>query len=174
MTDEQFEEFCAEHPDCFIEMSARGEIVLMPPNHSLTSARNGEIGFQLKLWARQDRRGVVTESSGGFVLPNGARRSPDAAWTLESRLPQDMKGYWHCSPDFVIELPSETDRLTALRRKMREWVKNGTQLAWLIDPIYRPNREPEIRENIDTILGEVPVEGFELNLRPVWAPVKGS
>jgi len=95
----------------------------------------------------------VTESAGGFVLPNGARRVPDAAWTLKSRVraldPAMINRYWHLCPDFVIELRSPTGRVRTLREKMCEWVDNGAQLAWLIDPetrtaeICRPNREPE-------------------------------
>src|SRR5580693_2480126 len=80
MTDREFADFCAEHPDLFFEMTAEGEILVMPPTFSLTSIRNGEITRQLARWAAEDRRGVVGESSGGFVLPNGARRSPDASW----------------------------------------------------------------------------------------------
>jgi Uma2 family endonuclease len=60
---------------------------------------------------------------------------------------------------------------------MREWVANGARLAWLIDPdrraieIYRPNADPEIRINIDSIAGEGPIDGFILNLVPVWNPL---
>ena len=75
MTDEEFVEFCAQFPDYFIEMSAEGEILIMPPGDFLTSAQIGEIFGQLRDWSRANRRGWVTESSGGFVLPNGARRS---------------------------------------------------------------------------------------------------
>src|SRR4051812_891791 len=104
MTDDEFAAFCAEHPDLFFEMTADGEIVVMPPTHSLTGARNNEISRQLGNWARQDGRGAVTASSDGFLLPNGARRSPDAAWTLKSRLKElsskSFTGFWHLSPDF--------------------------------------------------------------------------
>ncbi len=85
--------------------------------------------------------------------------------------------FWHFSPDFVIELRSQTDRLAVLRRKMAEWIENGSQLAWLIDPerkaveIYRPGQEPEIRAGIEEIAGEPPVEGLQLDLRPVWDPM---
>src|SRR6266404_4525600 len=80
MTDEEFVEFCGQFPDYFIEMSAEGEILIMPPSDFLTSAQIGEILGQLRDWSRANRRGWVTESSGGFVLPNGARRAPDVAW----------------------------------------------------------------------------------------------
>ena len=181
MTDDEFAEFCAEHPDLFFEMTAEGEIIVMPPTYSLTGARNSKIMKQLDTWAERHGRGIVCDSSTGFVLPNGARRSPDAAWTLKSRIaildPASQDKYWHLCPDFVIELKSSTDRLRVLREKMREWIANGAQLGWLIDPdqrsvtIYRPGGEVETRQEIDSIGGEGPVAGFTLELALIWNPL---
>ncbi len=181
MTDEEFAEFCSEHPDLFFEMSAEGELIVMPPNYSLTGIRHSEILQQLQDWAQRDRRGAVTDAAAGFVLPNGARRAPDAAWTLKSRVraldPKMIERYWHLCPDFVIEVRSQTDRWRTLRDKMREWIANGAQLAWLIDSenraveIYRPNREAEVLTAPETLKGEGPVEGFILELLPVWDPL---
>jgi Uma2 family endonuclease len=59
---------------------------------------------------------------------------------------------------------------------MREYLANGAQLGWLIDPeqqsveIYRPDREPESLSGIDSIHGEGPVAGFVLDLSSVWDP----
>jgi len=181
MTDEEFAAFCAEHPDLFFEMTAEGEIIVMPPTYSLTGARNHGVGFRLGIWAEQDGRGIVCDSSTGFVLPNGARRSPDSAWTLKSRIeqldPASREGFWHLCPDFVIELKSSTDRPRVIKNKMREYLANGAQLGWLIDPdhrsvaIYRPDGEVETRSNIDSIEGEGPVAGFVLDLSFVWNPL---
>jgi len=181
MTDEQFAEFCAEHPDLFFEMTAEGDLIVMPPTYSLTGARSGEILAQLCNWAKQDGRGIIGDAATGFKLPNGARRSPDAAWTLKSRIAQldpDNRGkYWHLCPDFVIELKSTTGRPRILRDKMREYLANGAQLGWLIDPdqrsvaIYRPNGQTEVRTGIDSIAGEGPVAGFVLDLSFVWNPL---
>ena len=180
MSDKQFADFCSEHPDLFFEMTSDGEIIVSPPTYSLTGARNLKILGQLYNWGEKDGRGTVTESSTGFVLPNGARRSPDAAWVSHDQLGplnQDaLGGYWHLCPEFIIELKSKTDRLRNLRLKMQEWIDNGTQLAWLIDPdtrgveIFRPGRAPELLSDIDAITAEAPVEGFHLNLRRVWDP----
>jgi Uma2 family endonuclease len=180
MSDEEFAEFCALYPDHFIEMTAEGEIVIMPPNLSFTAAQNTEILGQLREWAAVDRRGIPTDSSGGFLLPNGARLAPDAAWTLKSRIPESSgerrRKYWKLSPDFVVELRSETDRLPVLRAKMQEWIDNGAQLARLLDPereaaeIYRPGQAPETRVAIESIAGEEPVEGFVPDIRRVWDP----
>jgi hypothetical protein len=34
MTDEEFVAFCAEHPDLNFEMTAEGELIVMPPTYS--------------------------------------------------------------------------------------------------------------------------------------------
>lgn len=181
-TDEQFSAFCAEHPDLFFEMTAQGEIIVLPPTPTLTGARNNKIVRQLEAWGERDGRGVTTGSSDGFLLPNGSRRSPDAAWTLKSRIaelpPESRSAFWHLSPDFVIELKSATDRLPVLRAKMAEWIANGAQLAWLIDAdvrtieVYRAGAaEPAIVSGVESIAGGAPLEGFELQLAPVWDPL---
>jgi|SRR5271165_1362327 len=181
MTDEEFAKLCSEHPDLFFEMSAEGELLVMPPNYSLTGMRHSEVLNQLKEWTRRDGRGAVTDAASGFVLPNGARRSPDAAWTLKTRIqkldPAMIESYWHLCPDFVIEVRSKTDRVRNLREKMEEWIANGARLAWMIDPenrsveIYRPNAGVEVLSNPESVKGEDPVEGFVLNLPPVWDPL---
>ena len=181
MSDDEFTRLCAEHPDLSFEMTGEGDLIVMPPTYSLTGARNSEIGAQLRGWARQDGRGVVCDSSTGFVLPNGARRSPDVAWIRKDRVrqldPESLERYWRLCPDFVIELRSKSDRLPNLRDKMREWLANGAELGWLIDPearsieVYRPDREPEILTGAKTAAGEGPVAGFVLDLGPVWNPL---
>ncbi len=180
MTDEEFVAFCAKHPDLNFEMSAEGELIVMAPTNSDTGACNSEAVGILRNWARKDRRGLVCDSSTGFVLPNGARRSPNASWTLKSRVEElgsrKRGSFWNLCPDFVIEVRSESDRLKALQRKMAEYLSQGAQLGWLIDPpnrsvtIYRPNSEVETRSGITQIEGEGPLEGFVLNLTYVWDP----
>ena len=178
MSDDEFAAFCAEHPDLSFEMSAEGEIIVMPPTYTKTGVRNTRINRQLDVWAEADGRGFASDSSSGFVLPNGARRSPDAAWVAMSRVEAldlgSQEKYWHLGPDFVIELKSSTDRMRKVKAKMREWMANGAQLAWLIDletstvTIYRPDGTEEVRTGIDSIAGEGPVNGFILNLTRIW------
>jgi len=180
MTDDEFAAFCAEHPDLNFEMTADGELIVMAPTYSDTSAGNSDIAVQLGTWAKKDRRGTCCDSSGGFVLPNGARRSPDASWTLKSRVRQlgakKRKAFWHLCPDFVIEIKSDSDRLKTLQKKMLEYLEQGAQLGWLINPedktveIYRPGGEVEKRADIVTLAGEGPVAGFALDLTYVWDP----
>jgi hypothetical protein len=97
MTDEVFARFCAEHPDLDFEMTAEGELIVLPPPYSVTGIRQGKIFAQLNAWAEIDGRGVAGEATTSFVLPNGARRSPDASWILKSEIqklsPESRDGF---------------------------------------------------------------------------------
>lgn len=51
MTDEEFAEFCSKHLNLFFEMSAEGELIVLPPNYGLTGIRHSNILGQLQAWA---------------------------------------------------------------------------------------------------------------------------
>ncbi len=170
ITDAQFQELCEEYGDYLLEYTSEGEVLILPPTDPETGARNAILTEELSRWSRAQGAGIVTDSSAGFILPNGARRAPDAAWVSRERFRQ---GRAMC-PDFVIELISPTDRPKKVHEKMLEWVANGAALGWLIDPgsqsvtIYRPNQELDVRAGISTLEGEGPVAGFTLDLQPIW------
>ena len=158
LTPEKFALLCAANRDLRIEKTARQELVIMAPAFPETSRKNARIGTRLGIWAEQDDTGVYFESSGGFTLPNGAERSPDAAWILRERyealpLAQRAKRFAPIAPDFVIELRSESDRLKPLQAKMQEYIANGARMGWLIDPknktvhIYRPEVAAEMKQH---------------------------
>lgn len=177
LSEEEFLALCQEYPDCFLEYTADGTVIIMPPTDPETSEAELEIASQLNYWARKQRRGHVTGSTGGFFFPDGSRRSPDAAWFDAERWKQAKKPGTRFPifvPDFVIEFHSPQDKPRLLRDKMEEYMKNGVKLAWLVDPkqravsIYRPGREPEIVANPSSVAGEGPVEGFVLDLSSVF------
>ena len=180
LTDALVEELCGLNPDIRLEINAEGELELMPPTFSITGNREAGIIADLTVWARMDGRGVAFSSSAGFILSNRALRSPDASWILKSRLAEltddHKRGVARICPDFVIELCSESDRLVALQRKMEEYIANGAQLGWLIDPrqrrvyVYRPHAPVETLDDPQSISGEPELPGFTLDLVPVWAP----
>jgi Uma2 family endonuclease len=175
MTDEQFFALCQLNRDVQIERNATGELVFMSPTGSEGEQRNFNLIGQLWAWAKQDGTGVGFGSSGGFTLPNGAVRSPDAAWISKTRWEEiDLelrKKFAPICPDFVVELRSETDNLQVLQEKMTEFIDNGASLGWLIDPqqqnvyIYRPNTDVEKLEHPLSLSGENVLAGFVLNLQ---------
>lgn len=178
MTDDQFFDFCQINRELRIERTAKGDIIIMTPAGGETSWRNSELVTILNIWAKRDGTGVVFDSSGGFILPNGATRSPDVAWVKRSRLTSlsslQKKKFLPLCPDFVIELRSPADRLQDLQDKMVEYLANGLQLGWLIDPearqvyMYRPAGEVEELNEPATISGEPVLVGFVLNIEEIW------
>ncbi len=178
LTDERLYELCQANPELRLERTAQGELVIMSPTGGQTSRRNAQLISQLVVWANSDRSGIVFESSGGFILPNGAIRSPDAAWvrlTTWLKLTEKQKEkFIPLCPDFVIELRSASDNLADLQDKMREYISNGAQLGWLIDPqerrvyIYRPQTDVESLENPQRVSGDLLLPGFVLDLQPIW------
>jgi Uma2 family endonuclease len=178
VSDEQFFDFCQENRDFRIERNHLGELLIMPPTGSETDERNFNLTGQLWTWTKQDGTGVGFGSSGGFTLPNGAVRSPDAAWIKKARweaIPvEQRKRFAPICPEFVVELRSETDNLKTLQEKMAEYIANGTELGWLIDRkqhkvfIYRPNQAVEELDNPLTLSGEDILTGFVLDLSQIW------
>ena len=178
LDDSDFYELCQANQDLRIERTSDGDIIIMPPTGGETGRRNFDLGGMFYAWVKSDGTGKGFDSSTVFALPNGARRSPDLAWVKLSRwnalTAEQRRGFPPLCPDFVIELRSHTDSLSALQDKMREYIANGAQLGWLIDPIekkvyvYRPQVEVECLENPASISGGSLLEGFTLDLAEVW------
>src|SRR5205807_1443925 len=85
MTDDELMRFCAVNQSVRIERDSNGELIVMSPTGLEGSSWNSEIIAELAIWARQDGRGKVFDSNGGFTLPDGSMRSPDAAWVSMAR-----------------------------------------------------------------------------------------
>lgn len=178
MTEDEFFEFCRVNRDLRIERSAQGELIVMPPTVFETGDQNSEINFQLRQWAKRDGTGMTFDSSAGFTLPNGAVRSPDASWVKKARAKaltkEQRQRFAPLCPDFVIELRSKSDSLKVVKEKMLEYMENGAQLGFLLDPrtkrvhVYRPGRRVEVLENPKSVPADPVLPGFALDLSEIW------
>jgi Uma2 family endonuclease len=183
LSEAEFLELCGRLPEATVEYSSDGTVIVMPLKDPEESVRGGEVARQLGGWGHQHRLGYVTGPDTGFHFRDGSRRSPDAAWFERTRWreakqaakpPQRFPVF---APDFVIEVRSPDDRIRKLREKMEEYMANGVQLAWLIDPhertvsIYRAGQAPEVLNDPASVPGEGPVAGFVLNLDRVFDPL---
>ncbi len=178
LSDEDFFDFCRENADLRIEMDKTGEIEIMPPTGSETGGINFELGVDFGIWVRKDGTGKGFDSSTGFVLPNGAKRSPNLSWVKLEKWnvisPAKRKKFAPLCPDFVIEIRSETDSLTKFQAKMTEYIENGTSLGWLIDVkskkvyVYQPNTQVQILKKPAEVSGEPYLQGFVLQMGEIW------
>jgi Uma2 family endonuclease len=179
VTPEQFEALAASNRELRLERTAQGELIVNPPTGWETGERNRSIIGQLDHWYYENGNlGKAFDCNTGFILPNGANRSPDACWISQERwdtLTEEQKGtFANICPDFVVELRSSSDTLKSLQEKMQEYMDNGARLGWLIDPknrtveVYRAGVEVEVLSNPNELSGEEVLPGFVLNLRRVW------
>lgn len=178
LSDDAFYELCQTNRDLRFERTAQGELIIMPPVGGEGSSREADAIAQLWTWNKQVKLGVVFSSSGGFKLPNGADRSPDAAWITQTRwdalTPEQRRKFPPIAPDFVIELRSETDDLKTLQAKMQEYMENGVRLGWLLNPedqqveIYQPGQAVEVLSSPNRLSGEPLLPGFVLELSEIF------
>lgn len=178
ITDRQFYQLCRQNPDLKFERTAEGNLVILSPTDGETGNRNGRLIQQLFNWSDDNQLGIVFDSSTGFKLPNGADRSPDAAWVALERwqalTPAQQEQFVPLCPDFIVELMSPSDTLSKAQEKMVEYLDNGVRLGWLINrkercvEIYRPNQPVEKLENPTQLLGEAVLPGFTLKLSYIW------
>ncbi len=174
LSPEQFTSICHANPEAKLELTARGELVIVSPTGGETGNRNIKLLARLENWTERDGTGLAFDSSTMFRLPNKAFRSPDGAWIQLTRwntlTDEQKRTFPPITPDFIIELRSSSDSLKELRDKMQEYIDNGVRLGWLIDPtnkqveIYRIDRASEIIANPTQLEGEDILPGFILSL----------
>ncbi|MEH1813357.1 MAG: Uma2 family endonuclease [Nostoc sp.] len=174
LSDEQFYHLCQNNRELKFERTTKGELIIMSPVGGESGNREADLIIDLGIWNRQTGLGYTFSSSTIFKLPNGADRSPDAAWIQRERwqalTPEQRRKFPPIAPDFVIELRSATDDLEMLRSKMQEYMDAGVQLAWLINPqqqqveIYRQKQDVEVQNLPTQLSGEDVLPGFSLSL----------
>ncbi|EAZ91604.1 Uma2 family endonuclease [Crocosphaera chwakensis] len=197
ITPEQFDQLANIEQLTRMELTQEGELIIMSPTGGEAGGKNFNLYLDLGIWNRQTKLGKAFDSSTLFILPNGARRSPDVSWIKLERWNsltlEEKQGFPPISPDFVIELvsPSErcdpasshgareraprlkNQRYSDLQLKMQEYLDNGVKLGWLIEPlakiveIYRLGQEKEILNQPKTLSGENILPRFMLELREI-------
>lgn len=176
LTDEQFYELARVNRDLQLEQTVEGALIVMAPTGWGIGIRNRRLTQQIGFWSDRNGTGEAFDSSTGFLLPNGAKRSPDASWVRLNRLvmanvPPDE--FLPLAPDFVAEIRAEEDALTTLRSRMLEYIDQGVRLGWLINvparqvEIYRLNQSVEVLNSPITLSGEAVLSGFLLDLRGI-------
>ncbi len=176
ITSAQFQQLCEDNPDWRLELTAKGELIIMTPTGWETSKQNGNLFAQVWKWNDLSKLGEVFDSSGSFTLPNGSIKSPDVTWIATSKLEGISTDVTFpiVVPDFVIELRSSSDRLQTLQDKMLEYRDNGVSLGLLLNrkerqvEIYRLGKEIEIIDSPSSLdCGDV-LPGFSLELTKLW------
>lgn len=142
LSPEQLELVCAENRDAVHELAADGRVVALTPTGSETGSCNGELFFQLKLYAKRSGEWKAFDRSTGFWLPDGSVVSPAAflirleRWQALSS--EERRSFALLCADLVVALASPPDDgprgLTTLRQNMSVYRHNCARLGWLRIP----------------------------------------
>ena len=175
LKDDEFYELSQKNPHLKLEKNPDGTVIIMPNTGGKTGKRNTKLTTRLSLW-EEENGGNTFDSSTAFIFPNGATRSPDAAWVSDAQwntlTDAEQEKFPPVSPEFIVELMSPSDRLKDAKAKMLEYIDNGVQLAWLINPseeevhIYRADGTIAKVNGFDNVLsGENILLNFEFYLK---------
>lgn len=101
----EFEQVVRANPEWSFEQTAAGDLIIVPPTGGTSGRKNSSLTGQLDAWVETHLSlGESFDSSTLFVLPNGAKRMPDASWVQRDRweaLTQEQQdGYVPLCPRF--------------------------------------------------------------------------
>lgn len=167
------------NPELRLETNRNNQLIIKMATKLTTGSNNSKLNGEIYLWNKEKELGEVFDSSTGFRMPiTGSVKSPDVAFVLNTKLEKlnekDSEGFAKITPDFVIELRSDSDALKPLIDKMLEYIENGVRLGWLIDPkeekiyIYRLNGNHSVQNFDEKLSGEDVLPDFTLEIRKLF------
>ena len=80
VTPKQFDQLADAEQLARMELTKDGELIVMSPTGGTAGRKNSRLTQQVRNWADRNAQGEVFDSSTVFILPNGARKSPDVSW----------------------------------------------------------------------------------------------
>ena len=174
--DQWFEGFAERNSDMAeYEISNTGYLMIREPTGYPGTVYELRLAGALLNWT-DERGGMAFGSTSLFILPDGSRFGPDAAWIREERMHElalpENDPFPRIVPDFVAEIKSPSNADSELRTKIDLFLEHGARLAWFIDADtrtvikFRLGQEPETLhdpEYIDDDDGVLP--GFRFAVR---------
>ncbi|NEQ64498.1 MAG: Uma2 family endonuclease [Symploca sp. SIO1B1] len=175
LTRKDLEKLQAEHPDYCMEL-VDGNITIMSPSGYQSDEVAAEVVALLRNWVKPRKLGRITASSAGFELPNSDVRAPDVSFVLAERMKISPLSFAELAPDLMVEVKSPSDSLSALRKKIQNFLSQGTKVGILINPqkhrveIYRPGEEVVVLGDDDVLTIPDLLPGFEVAVADLWSP----
>lgn len=115
--------------------------------------------------------GRVFNSQTDFDLPNVGKRQPDVAFVRQERLAVNTRDAVPLAPDLAVEVFSKSDSAYDMDDKVRDYLKAGVRLVWVVRPIsqtvevYQANQHARILEADDELNGSDVLPDFKIKVR---------
>jgi Uma2 family endonuclease len=137
-----------------------------------------EIAFFLRWFLEKHKLGFLTGEAGPLRLWPGLVRMPDVAFISWNQVPNrkvPKKPIPDLYPDLAVEVLSRKNTKAEIDRKLHEYFRSGTRLAWVVNPRKRcvsvytaPDQFRLLQEDQSLDGGDV-LPGLSLPLREVFA-----
>lgn len=170
MTADEFWEFVhlLENENRHFEL-IRGEVVeVSRPTHP-----HGRVCFRVGMlieqYAERVGKGYVVTNDSGVVLSEDPDTvvGPDVAYFTNVNTFTDMNPKWaDVPPVMVAEVQSPNDRPNSLIAEIRDYLRHGVKLVWLVDyeertvAVFRPNLTPDVFTETQELTGGEELPGF--------------
>ncbi len=154
-----------------------GHISIIGPSDIVSSEVGVRLIAALYAWINPRRLGRVFDSAGGFILPNSNLKAPDVSFVKAARLRRSIRYFAELVPDLVVEIKSQSDRISPIQQKLQQYLEQGAQVGILIDPdeetvtVYRPTGEPMQLRGDETLTISELLPGWELLVSELWPPI---
>lgn len=139
------------------------------------------IAFFLQGFLQQHKLGFLAGEDGTLRLWPGLVRIPDVSFISWDQLPKrkiPKKPIPNLYPDLAVEILSRKNTKAEIDRKLHEYFRSRTRLAWVVDPRKRtvrvytaPDQSRLLTENESLDGGEV-LPGLSLPLHEVFAELE--
>jgi Uma2 family endonuclease len=174
MTAEEFADWVQlpENADKWFEL-VRGEVIELPPPYRPHGVVANNIGRILGNYTFQIDKGYVASNDSGVILerdPDTVRGPDIAVFEDAASFAEVHPKYGEVPPRLAVEVLSPNDRADRVIRKINDYLRNGVEIVWLVDPetrsvtIYQSNSGPREIGGTDEITAEEVLPGFRCSV----------
>ena len=165
------------HHGCCYEL-VQGELRQMSPTGRQHGRIAAKIGSCLEAFVARNGLGETYAAETGFLIDTAPDtvRAPDASFVSRERAEATVeeRGFFPGAPDLAVEVISPNDRYSAIKEKVSDWLRAGTQMVVVVDPhqrtatVYRAPDDICILTEGDLLDGRDVVLGWKMPLADVF------
>lgn len=157
----------------------RGVVVTTPAPKPPRGYTCSQVSGRLWQFCETSRLGFVVGNDTGMITERGPDtvRGPDVAYWSFARQPTVPDGYFEVAPDLAVEVLSPSNRRKQVEEKIAEYLKAGTKLVWVIDPmdravtVYREPLKGTLLHSGAVLDGEDVLSGFQCGVSAIFPPL---
>lgn len=155
-----------------------GELRTMAPagyEHGIVA---GNVLLRVGNHVQANRLGDVVAAETGFRIGRDPDtvRAPDVGFVAAGRFPGGRlpATFPDLAPDFLVEVVSPTDTAHEIEEKVRDWLRAGVRLLWVVYPstrsvtVYRSMTDVRVLKEQDSLDGADVLPGFSCRVSDLF------